>query len=154
MLINKILARLIAGRHVHEWVLHRSVGTNRVYGNITFKIGSRLHKFCQICGKTARPSKDELKDNPPIFDTQYDKIEIQKNELKALIEKIKKEIFNVRIDGNSNELKVFVFANDKYNNARYIFWKIIIPNLPKGYKVSISNAIDYKSNEFLITKKT
>ena len=70
-LINKILARFFVKRHTHEWILYRSVGYNQTCGQILLKTGSRLHKFCQICEKTGLPTKDELKNNPPIFEKSY-----------------------------------------------------------------------------------
>lgn len=53
----------------HGWVLQRTVGGDEIVGNITFKHGSRLMKWCDKCGKTTSPTKQELEENPPIFRT-------------------------------------------------------------------------------------
>lgn len=51
----------------HEWFLCRTIGGNQTVGNITFKHGSRLLKWCGKCGETTSPTEQELKENPPIF---------------------------------------------------------------------------------------
>lgn len=53
----------------HEWLLQRRLGGNETMGNITLKHGSRLIKWCDKCGKTTSPTKQELEENPPIFRT-------------------------------------------------------------------------------------
>lgn len=60
--------RGLLARCEHEWLLQRSIGGSETAGNMTFKYGSRLIKWCGKCGKATSPTKEELKDNPPIFE--------------------------------------------------------------------------------------
>ena len=72
-------------------------------------------------------------------------------ELKHLITKVKEhnaDVYENPEDGkNKYELKIVVSNND-----RYIFHKVIIPNLPIGYKASAREKIGNSYNQFTITQ--
>ena len=72
-------------------------------------------------------------------------------ELKHLITKVKEhnaDVYENPEDGkNKYELKIVVSDND-----RYIFHKVIIPNLPIGYKASAREKIGNSYNQFTITQ--
>ena len=72
-------------------------------------------------------------------------------ELEHLITKVKEhnaDVYENPEDGkNKYELKIVVSNND-----RYIFHKVIIPNLPIGYKASAREKIGNGYNQFIITQ--
>ena len=72
-------------------------------------------------------------------------------ELKHLITKVKEhnaDVYENPEDGkNKYELKIVVSDND-----RHIFHRVIIPNLPIGYKASAREKIGNGYNQFIITQ--
>ena len=72
-------------------------------------------------------------------------------ELEHLITKVKEhnvDVYENPEDGkNKYELKIVVSDND-----RYIFHKVIIPNLPIGYRASAREKIGNSYNQFTITQ--
>lgn len=72
-------------------------------------------------------------------------------ELEHLIAKVKEhnaDVYEYPEDGkNKYELKIIVSDND-----RYILHKVIIPNLPTGYKVSPVYKVGDGFNHFKITQ--
>ena len=72
-------------------------------------------------------------------------------ELERLITKVREhnaDVYEYPEDGkNKYELKIVVFDND-----RHIFHKVIIPNLPIGYRASAREKIGNSYNQFTITQ--